>query len=267
MIRQPIVSGQFYTDDPHELRQQVEALMAVKRVSQPALGVMLPHAGYIYSGAIAGETLATVDVPETVLMIGPNHRGAGHPCALSKQGHWRTPLGDVAVDSTLVEKLLTATPQLAVDDRAHQGEHSLEVLLPFLQVKNPQLSIVPLSLGYLSYPILEQLAAGISQVLLDCEQEVLIVASSDMTHYEPSAVARQKDQYALDALLNLDAEALYREVKDHQISMCGMCAATLMVLISQVMGAKQARLIRYGHSGEVSGDNGAVVGYAGVVVR
>lgn len=266
MIRQPAVSGQFYTDDPYELRQQVELFLTTDQPGKPAYGVMMPHAGYMYSGAIAGETLAEVDVPDTVLLLGPNHRGIGHPCALYSQGSWKTPLGEVPIAETMAQRLLDAVPHLTGEMQSHQGEHSLEVLLPFLQVKNPNLSIIPLMLGPLSFSILQQLGAGIGAVLKEDGGRVLIVASSDMTHYEPSSVARKKDQLALDALLQLHAEALYHQVKSERITMCGVCAAVLMVEICQALGAHHARLIRYGDSGDVSGDHSAVVGYAGVVV-
>nr|WP_320050460.1 AmmeMemoRadiSam system protein B [uncultured Desulfuromonas sp.] len=266
MIRQPVVSGQFYTDDPYELRQQVDLFLATDKPEKTAYGVMMPHAGYMYSGAIAGETLATVEVPETVLLLGPNHRGVGHPCALYSEGSWKTPLGEVPIAEELAQKLVTAVPQLTQEMQAHRGEHSLEVLLPFLQVKNPRLSIVPLMLGPLSFPILQQLGEGIGAVLKNSGKKILIVASSDMTHYEPSTVARKKDQLALEALLNLDAASLYHQVKSERISMCGVCAAVLMVLISRILGARHASLIRYGDSGDVTGDHSAVVGYAGVVI-
>nr|WP_320116567.1 AmmeMemoRadiSam system protein B [uncultured Desulfuromonas sp.] len=266
MIRQPAVSGQFYTDDPYELRQQVELFLATDQPAKPAYGVMMPHAGYVYSGAIAGETLAGVEVPDTVLLLGPNHRGVGHPCALYSQGGWKTPLGEVPIAETLAQRLLDDVPHLTQEMQAHRGEHSLEVLLPFLQVKNPALSIIPLMLGSLSFPILQQLGEGIGAVLKEDGGRVLIVASSDMTHYEPSIVARKKDQLALDALLHLDAADLYHQVKSEHITMCGVCAAVLMILIARALGARHARLIRYGDSGDVNGDHSAVVGYAGVVI-
>ncbi|WP_321532205.1 AmmeMemoRadiSam system protein B [uncultured Desulfuromonas sp.] len=266
MIRHPVVSGQFYTDDPFELRQQVELFLTTDQPVKPAYGVMMPHAGYVYSGAIAGETLAGVEVPDTVLLLGPNHRGVGDPCALYSQGSWKTPLGEVPIAESLAQRLLESVTHLTPEMQAHRGEHSLEVLLPFLQVKNPDLSIIPLMLGPLSFPVLQQLGDGIGAVLKETEGKVLIVASSDMTHYEPSSVARIKDQLALDALLHLDAEALYYQVKSEHISMCGVCAAVLMVLIARALGARHANLIRYGDSGDVNGDHSAVVGYAGVVV-
>ena len=267
MLRQPAVAGQFYTDNPTELRQQVEAMLATTIEPQPACGVMMPHAGYVYSGAIAGEALARVTVPDTVLLLGPNHHGVGAPCALFQSGQWQTPLGTVDIDDVLAQQLLDEVPLLVADSAAHRYEHSLEVEVPFLQVKNPQVKIVPLMLGTLSLPTLQSLAAGISTVLGRLERKVLVVASSDMTHYEPATVVKAKDQLALDPLLNLDGVALYQQVKKHQISMCGVCAATLMVMITKALGAKYAELVRYGHSGEVSGDNDAVVGYAGVVIR
>lgn len=266
MQRQPVVAGQFYSDDPVELRRHVESFLAGGGLAKPALGLMAPHAGYIYSGAIAGETFAAVDVPDSIILLGPNHRGIGHPRALYSQGSWLTPLGEVAIDENLAQLILAADPSIDDDISAHRYEHSLEVMLPFLQLRNPQVKIVPLSLSSLPFADLEQMAQHLSGVIKNYPEKVLIVASSDMTHYEAADVAQKKDMYALEALLKLDAGQLYQRVQAQRISMCGVTAVALMLLTLSACGARRAELIRYANSGEVSGDMNEVVGYAGVVI-
>lgn len=267
MLRQPIVAGSFYPENPLELRQSVESFLATGTLPAPALGVMAPHAGYVYSGAVAGETFAAVEVPDSVLLLGPNHRGVGGRRALFAQGRWQTPLGLCAIDEVLASAILQAVPQIQDDPLAHRYEHSLEVLLPFLQCCNPAVKIVPLMLRHQSFAELEAMAHALAPVLAGHPQKVLIVASSDMTHYESAAQARHQDSYALEAMLALDGEQLYRRVEAEKISMCGMVAAVVMILLSKALGGRQSQLIRYTNSGEVSGDMQQVVGYAGVVVR
>lgn len=272
MQRQSVVAGQFYSDNPAELRRHVESFLAGGAVassgleSREVMGLMAPHAGYIYSGAIAGETFAAAEVPDSVILLGPNHRGIGHPRALYSQGSWITPLGAVAIDENLAQLILAADPAIDTDISAHQYEHSLEVILPFLQLCNPQVKIVPLSLSTLPFSDLEQMAQHLSGVIKNYPKKVLIVASSDMTHYEAANVARKKDMYALEALLQLDAKQLYQRVQSQQISMCGVTAVVLMLLTLSACGAQHTELIRYGNSGEVSGDMNEVVGYAGAVI-
>lgn len=266
MQRPFAVAGQFYPDRPDVLRQTVQELLPKVPAPQPAVGVMVPHAGYVYSGAIAGETFARVRVPPRVVILGPNHHGIGHRAAVYAAGSWFTPLGETAVDGELADLLLAECPGLGADPAAHRFEHSLEVQLPFIQVLAPRAAIVPVCLGRLSLEDLLTMGEGMGRVLSRFPGEVLLVASTDMTHYEPGDVARKKDRSALDRVLALDPEGLYRTVQDGRISMCGMIPTVLMLAAARQLGATAATLVRYGNSGEVTGDQAQVVGYAGVVV-
>jgi AmmeMemoRadiSam system protein B len=266
MQRSSAVAGQFYPGRPEVLRQTVEDLLPPSPAPQPAIGVMVPHAGYVYSGAIAGETFARVRIPARVVIIGPNHRGVGHPAAVFPAGSWQTPLGAAAVDNELAQRLLAECPGLSADPAAHRFEHSLEVQVPFLQVLNPHAAIVPICLGHLLLEDLLAIGRALGAALARFGQEVLLVASTDMTHYESGEVARGKDRLALDRVLALDPEGLYRTVSEQRISMCGFIPTVMMLAATAELGATIASLVRYGNSGDVTGDQTQVVGYAGVVV-
>jgi len=268
MIRSPAVAGQFYPSSPEALRQQVSRLLELPATEPvPALGVISPHAGYIYSGRVAGETLGQVVVPPRVIILGPNHHGAGMPLAVSGAEAWSTPLGDVRLDQALREAMLKSIPDLVVDDLAHRFEHSLEVQVPFLQLLQGDLRILPVCVGPLALERLLAIGQALGRLLANFGEPVLMVASSDMTHYEAAGVARRKDLGALDKVLALDAEGLYRKVRSERISMCGVLPSVIMLAAACEMGASSARLVRYAHSGEVTGDDREVVGYAGVVIH
>jgi MEMO1 family protein len=266
MIREPAVAGQFYPARQAELAAGVDHhLSAGGRPGAAALGVLVPHAGYVYSGAVAGATYARVAVPPRVIVMGPNHTGLGSArAALAPADAWRTPLGTVARDEPTWMALSTA-PGVAPDAAAHAREHSLEVQLPFLQRARPGVTLVGLCLAHLSYGECERLATSVAAAARAAA--ALLVASSDMSHYLPAAEARAADHRALEPLLALDAEGLYRRVHEEEITMCGIIPAVVMVLAARALGASTAELVRYAHSGEVSGDDERVVGYAGVVVR
>ena len=266
MIREPAVAGAFYPAGAAELASGVDRFLAAgKSPAAPALGVLVPHAGYVYSGAVAGATYARVAVPPRVVVLGPNHTGLGFArAALAPASSWRTPLGQVARDEPLCE-LLAAAPGVAIDAAAHAREHSLEVQLPFLQRSRSGFTLAALCLAHLRYRECEQLGEAVAAALRDAP--ALLVASSDMSHYLPADEARQADQRALEPLLALDAEELYRRVHEEEITMCGIIPAVVMLLAARALGAASAELVRYAHSGEVSGDDDRVVGYAGVVIR
>jgi AmmeMemoRadiSam system protein B len=266
MIREPAVAGAFYPAGAAELAAGVDRYLAASgRAAKTAIGVVVPHAGYIYSGAVAGATYATVAVPARVVVLGPNHTGLGFSrAALSPADAWRTPIGAVPLDAPLGEAL-AAGPGVAPDAAAHAREHSLEVQLPFLQRARPDVAVAPLCLAHLSYGQCERLADTVAGAARDAG--ALVVASSDMSHYLPAAEARAADHRALEPLLALDAEGLYRRVHEEEITMCGIIPAVVMLLAACALGARSAELVRYAHSGEVSGDDDRVVGYAGVVVR
>lgn len=230
----------------------------------PALGVVAPHAGYVYSGAIAGAVYARVVVPPRVVVLGPNHTGLGRPAALwPAGGGWRTPLGTVPVCGPLTEAL-AACPLVELDRAAHLREHSLEVQVPFLETARPGVEIAALCLGPLDVD--ECAEVGRTVAAAARAHGALIVASSDMSHYIPAAKARVKDQLAIDRILALDPEGLHRTVRREGITMCGVIPATVMLFAARELGATRAELVRYASSGDVTGDTRQVVGYAGLVI-
>ncbi len=264
MDREPAVAGRFYPASPAALRAEVEDLIGAATGAEPALGVLVPHAGYRYSGAVAGETYARVRVPRRAVVLCPNHTGRGAPVALWPDGAWQTPLGPVAIDVELTA-LLAASPSVELDREAHLGEHALEVQLPFLQVRQPELTLAALCLGPLTEGSCEGLAQALAAALRRCP--ALLVASSDMSHFLPAPAARAQDERALSHLLRLDARGLHDTVRREDISMCGVVPATVMLFAARELGASSAELVRYASSGDVTGDLERVVGYAGAVIR
>ena len=266
MLRQPAVANRFYPGSPRQLDQTLSSLLPPKSASLPeAIGVVSPHAGYIYSGELAGQTLGSVKIPERVVILGPNHHGRGKPVALSTAS-WDMPAGVVQADREAAETLVNLSDHVDADETAHQFEHSLEVQVPFLQALQSQLKLVPIAVSHVSYQVCVEVAQSIAKVLSDADGESLIVASTDMSHYESRQVASEKDDLALQRVLSLDPEGLYHTVLREQISMCGFIPVTILLLAAKQMGATRAELTGYTDSGAVSGDIDQVVGYAGVVI-
>lgn len=265
MLRSAVVAGQFYSGDKQRLQQDVEMLM-VDATPQPAIAVMSPHAGYIYSGGVAAKTFSQVQIPAEVIILGPNHHGFGHAAAVYARGAWETPLGRVGIAEDLAARILTECSMTADDVTAHMEEHSLEVQVPFLQHLSPGLHIVPICISRMPLDKLLRLGDGLARAISSCEEAPLIVASTDMTHYESGETARQKDGLALDKVLALDPEGLYEVVTENRISMCGVLPTVVMLRAALALGATGAELVAYSNSGDVTGDQSAVVGYAGVRV-
>ena len=266
MQRQAAVAGQFYPGSENKLRTALSHLISEKAPPKRVKGIISPHAGYVYSGAIAGKLYSQITIPDTVLIIGPNHHGTGAAAALYPDGEWLTPLGPVSINSRLNSLLLRHTPYIQTDSVAHQLEHSLEVQLPFIQYLRPEVTISALCLGHGDYAPLRDIGQGIAAAILEYGEEVLIVASSDMTHYESADAARQKDEMALERALALDGKGLLEICRSRGISMCGVVPATVMIEAVVKLGASQAELVAYGNSGDVTEDNHQVVGYAAVTV-
>ena len=266
VVRSPAVAGRFYPEDEDTLRETVRNLSSgAATPRKKVLAAVSPHAGYIYSGAIAGETLGSIEIPETVILLGPNHTGKGKAISLST-ATWRMPMGEVPVDEAFIEDLLQETEYVDKDELAHQFEHCLEVQIPFLQMAQPKLSIVPISFSHISYELIDEVALALVEVIQRSDKDVLIVASSDMTHYEPREIADKKDHYVLKKLADMDPAVLCRAVTRHQISMCGLTPVAVALIAAIELGATKTELIRYGDSGEVTGDTEQVVGYAGVLI-
>lgn len=266
-VRHPAVAGQFYPRNATALLADLRSYLTPVAPPVPAIGVVVPHAGYMYSGHVAGAVYARLEVPQRCILLCPNHTGMGHPLSLMCHGAWETPLGAVPVDTELASALLTRFSPLTDDPDAHRREHAIEVQLPFLQAKRGDLRFVPIAIGTRQYEALEGLGRAIGETLAVQSDRVLILASSDMNHYESDQITRVKDHKAIAQILALDPRALYDVVMSEDISMCGYGPTVAMLTAAKRLGATSAQLIKYATSGDVSGDRNMVVGYAGVAVQ
>ena len=266
--REPVVAGQFYAGRHDQWLATARACMRgeTEREALTRLA-MVPHAGHVFSGEVAGRTIAQARLTDTVLLLGPNHTGMGAPLAVWPDGKWFLPGAEMEVDAELAAALLTAEPSLTADRVAHLQEHSLEVVLPFLWAKNPDMRIVPIAVGDPRPHKLGGAAAKIAEVLANLGREVSVVVSSDMNHFASDAVTRVVDRKALDRILALDPMGFYGTVKEEGISMCGVLPMTMGMHLANIQGAKKAELVAYATSGEVNGDMSRVVGYAGVIIE
>jgi AmmeMemoRadiSam system protein B len=274
-LRTPAVAGRFYPDSAEQLRRDLRKYTepgegSGGRIS--AIGCVAPHAGYIYSGPVAGAVYSQLEISERCVILCPNHTGRGRPLAVMAGTAWQTPLGNVEPDAVLAARLLERFPLLQEDSAAHRSEHAIEVQLPFLQTLRPNLKIVPIVIGTRDFGVLHELGEALADVIAGLQGEsekegILIVASSDLNHYESDAVTRVKDGKAIDRVLAMDARGLWDVVMNEHISMCGFGPTVAMLTAAKLLGATAATLVRYETSGEVSGDYESVVGYAGIVVE
>jgi AmmeMemoRadiSam system protein B len=269
-VRRPAVAGRFYPGKPEVLTRQLDQCLAADTPApekiESALGCIVPHAGYIYSGHVAGAVFQRLPARATYIILCPNHTGRGAPLAIMSKGEWLTPLGAVGIDEALAARLQHSTHLLMEDAKAHESEHAIEVQLPFLQRSVGAFTFVPIAIGVTRYAALEALGHGMAQALKSSESPVMIVASSDMNHYEPDDVTRVKDGKALDQILAMDPAGLYEVVQKEDISMCGYGPAVAMLIAVKDLGATRAELVGYATSADTSGDRSAVVGYAGMVI-
>ncbi|HOX54981.1 MAG TPA: AmmeMemoRadiSam system protein B [Candidatus Omnitrophota bacterium] len=268
MVRRAAVSGQFYPSAKASLLNQIEGFIDKTAEKTDAFGAIMPHAGYVYSGLVAGQTASSFLSKDRYILIGPNHTGFGKPFSIMTEGIWDSPLGKVEIDSSLAGAILTKSKFLKEDSLAHTQEHSIEVEIPFLQYFKPDFKFVPIAVFPAELKIYKEIAQSIAKAIEEFadKKRTMIIASSDMTHYEPQEAAHYKDKIAIDAILKLDEDELFDKVKDLDISMCGYAPAVIMLAATKILGAKKAKLIKYQTSGDVSGDYSAVVGYAGVIV-
>lgn len=266
-VRQTTVAGSFYPIVEDELHRELNRLVPVEEERHDLLACISPHAGYVYSGGVAGKLFGHLDLPRRVVVLGPNHTGSGAEVAVAPHRQWDTPLGPATVDLVFGQRLIERYPGAELDDRAHWREHSIEVQLPFLMNRLPDLQVVPVCLQHLTVTDCLRLGDAIVAVIQELEEPVGIVASSDMTHYQPDSVARQLDHMAIDAALARDPERLYHTVHSEGISMCGVIPATVALAAANRLGATDAHLVAYATSGDISGDYSAVVGYAGICVH
>jgi MEMO1 family protein len=281
MLRQPAVAGYFYKASPEALKAQVRGFIVPGASRKRAFGVLSPHAGLQYSGAVAGAVYSGLELPDTIILIGPNHTGLGAPVSLMTEGAWKTPLGTVTIDAPLAAAILSASPRIHEDSLAHLHEHSLEVQLPFIQCLKEDFRIVPIQMLDARLDTCLEVGRAVGEAIQKCGMRnaeknferrtlnsglPLIVASSDMSHYERAEVAKEKDFKAIQRILALDPKGLFQTVREHGITMCGYGPAVAMLVACALLGASRAELVRYANSGEVSGDFERVVGYAGILV-
>ncbi len=266
-VRIPAVAGQFYPRRPDELLCKVRSYSVSTEPPVAAFGCVVPHAGYMYSGHVAGAVYARLQVPQRCVVLCPTHTGMGTPLSIMTSAAWQTPLGEVATDSELGSALLARFSLLQEDSDAHRAEHAIEVQLPFLQNREPDLRFVPIAVGTSNFEALSGLGDALADILTAQSDKVLIVASSDMNHYESDAITRVKDHKAIERVLALDPRGLWNVVMHEDVSMCGFGPAVAMLTAATRLGATSATLVKYATSGDISGDRDKVVGYAGVIVQ
>ena len=266
MLRKPAVAGSFYQESPDKLKDQVRKYVKTEIEKTRALGILSPHAGFIYSGTVAGSVYSRVILPDTFIIIGPNHTGMGAPISVFPEGKWEMPNGDVEVDTRLAKAIADKSKYISGDYEAHTGEHCLEVQLPFIQYFLTDFKIVPIVMMSTGLEMCQELGRVISQAVKEAGKDVLIIASSDMTHYESADSAKEKDNRAIEKILALDPAGLHATVKAYGITMCGFAPAVTMLYAGKELGASKATLVKYMNSGDVSGDYSQVVGYAGIIV-
>lgn len=269
-IRPPAVAGTFYEGTPERLRAQVDACFATAPVpsgpKKKFIGAVVPHAGLMYSGHVAAALYSIADLPKRFVILCPNHTGAGHFAAINRAGAWRTPFGDVTIDSELAESLMAKSALLTEDTRAHAREHSLEVQLPFLQRLVGDFTFVPICLGAHRYDYAEEIGRAIAEVVREERGAVAIIASSDLNHYEDQQTTMRKDQLAIDEVLERKPRELWRVIDELGVSMCGFIPTTTMLIAANALGAGSAELVRHATSGDINGDYGHVVGYASILI-
>ena len=266
MLRKAVVDGQFYPASATGINAMLETLIEKDRKKVDAVGALVPHAGYVYSGAVAGAVFSRLEEEDSYIIIGPNHTGRGKPFAVMAQGLWQTPLGEVEIDAKLAQAVLKEVSPLEEDSFAHQREHSIEVQLPFLQYIKPDIKLVPIVIAQGDTEDYVKIGKAIAAAVKKTGKKALVLASGDMTHYEPQATAEAQDKKAIEAILKLDtAELTSRYLRD-SISMCAYAPVMVMLAAAKELGARQAELVRYRTSGDASGDFSSVVGYAGIIV-
>jgi MEMO1 family protein len=266
MVRPPAVAGLFYPSEPRELARQISIFCPRGKTKSHALGCVVPHAGYMYSGHVAGAVYSSIEIPQRCILIGPRHFPQGQPLAILTEGAFATPFGEATIDKALAAELARACPLLREDAVAHAREHSLEVQLPFLQSLRADVRMVPVVLGTDRYGSIEELGHAVARVLKAQNEPVLVIASSDMNHYESDAITRVKDDRAITRVLALDPRGLYDTVRQEGITMCGYAATVAMLVAARELSATEATLLCYATSGDANGELDRVVGYAGIIV-
>lgn len=268
-VREPAVAGKFYPGDRTTLSTELDLLFSpyAANTKSRAIACMVPHAGYVYSGGVAAAVFSQLELPGRIVVLGPRHYPRGANLAINSEGAWKTPLGLAQIDEEFAAALIHGFPALEEDEVAHAREHSLEVELPFLQAISPDWKFVPIAVGTLDFQMLSGLGTALAKAIAEIDEPVLIIASSDMNHYESDDVTREKDFHAIDRILKFDARDLLEIVKREGVTMCGVGPAVISLVAAKQLGATQAELIKYATSGDAFGDRDEVVGYAGLIFK
>jgi AmmeMemoRadiSam system protein B len=265
MRRRAVVAGTFYPGRKPELLKTLQGLTDPQAVKVKAVAVISPHAGYRYSGAVAGAVFSSVAIPEAVIVLGAPHADFRPRFSVMSEGLWESPLGDVPIDRELADLVIRSSKLAEAADSPHEDEHSIEVQVPFLQYLQKNLSLVPVHVNArTSFEDLQDLARGLASAVKEYAKDVLIVASTDMSHYIDQESAKKLDGLAIDRVLALDARGLFDTVRKNRISMCGYQPTTAAILAARDLGAMNCELVKYQTSGDVTGDRANVVGYAGL---
>lgn len=264
MLRLPAVSGAFYPAEAHALTALIHKYVPLESPSEKAnvRACLVPHAGYIYSGSVAGAVFAHISLPKRIIILGVRHFPYGEDAAMLSRGVWRTPLGDAPIDAELAIKVSRSCELLLEDPVAHESEHSLEVQIPFLQVLDPGFKFVPIALGTLDYSELELVGKAIGKILAE-ETDVLLLTTTDLNHYENQSTTVLKDNLAIEKILQLDPQGLFDVCHKEKISMCGLGPTVAMLTALREVGVRHATLVKHATSADYSHDTRKVVGYAG----
>ncbi len=267
MIRKPAVKGTFYPANRIELEKFIKESTPPECRQSNIKGALLPHAGYIYSGKTAVEAVAHITPKDIVLIMGPNHTGKGKPFSVCTKDNWQMPSGQARLDSSTAHSLVEKSSYLEDDSQAHTFEHSVEVQLPIFQHFFKDFKFIPVVCTQAGLETYKQIANDIYTTLKESGllEKILIVTSSDMTHYEPKQQAMTKDKYVLEALLHLNSEEFLKRISENHVTMCGTAPAAIMIEILKLMGIKNSKLVKYTTSGETNKDYSSVVGYAGAI--
>ena len=267
MIREPAVAGQFYPSSPEELKKMIGSMVDEKLPKEDVIGYYAPHAGYVYSGPVVGAVVSRVSIKETFVIMGPSHTGVGAPFSILTEGTWRTPLGDVEIDTELAKAILAGSSHLKEDRLAHLQEHSIEVQLPFIQYFRPDIKFVPIMLSHTNDAVYRNIGLAIAKAIKDTGKGVVIVASGDMNHYESQKITHTKDRQAIESILRLEPRELLQRVHDFKISMCGYGTAACLIYAAKEFAPVKTELVRYQTSGDITREFDAVVGYAGIIFK
>jgi AmmeMemoRadiSam system protein B len=267
MLRQPAVANRFYPGSEQGLKKDISARIKEGQKKEKVLALVSPHAGYMYSGDVAASVFSEAEITKDVIVMGPNHHGLGAPFSVMEKGTWVMPGGNIHINERLAELILEESKWLKADSAAHIEEHSIEVQIPFIQYIRPDVEFVPIVLGRADFGICKEIGTAIARAIKKYGKPVVIISSTDMTHYESHESAKQKDKLAIDKIAALDPEGLLDTVNKNSITMCGVIPTTITLVAAKELGATKARLVKYATSGEVSGDYSYVVGYAGFLIQ